>query len=1378
MQREIEMESSARKHYKKVKFIESIIISLLLTFNFNILLGQNAHVEFQSIKKGLPHQLVRSILNDNKGFIWFGTHGGLARYDGYDFRIYENNPSDSLSLYHNTVNALLEDYRKNIWIGTAEGLCLYDSENDKIKNYNQYIKDPLFRGNICVSSLYDDKKGNLWIGTIGNGLIKLNIDSLKPSFYFQFPDDIKSIKSNYVTSIAPIDGKIAVGTYEGIDIYDHHSNSFSNFNKQIIKFDNNTNRNISCLYTNDEKILWAGTPDGVYKVFKSGLEYKVEKIELPGNENFSGKLILNITGDNENNIWIGTDNNGLYCYNTITSSVKFYHNEEGNTKSISSNTISSILFDSNATLWIGASHNGINYFNKSYKRFEHFQRNIFNENTLSDDDVRAFVPDIKGNIWMATDGGGISKFDPSNRQFTKIINKSTDRRFSNDAVTSLTIDEEGNIWIGSWTGGIDKYSKDEVFIKNYKCIGSAEVGNNKVVSLQFDKKGRLWAGTSGSGIFLFDKSSDSFNPVNIQDRGQAINTPLFVTKIICDHKNNIWVGSLYGLFKINESPDGNLIVERFYNSEERGSISSNRISTIYEDSNFNIWVGTDDMGLNLYSCDSNAFTTIQKEDGLPNNSVKGIIEDKRGNLWISTYKSLSIFYPENKAFNNYDESDGLNVIGFYNSSCYLSEIGELYFGGSNGFVIFNTDKIKDGKKVKPVYLTDFKVFNKSIEPGTKGSPLKKSIDETERIVLSHKQSSFSIDFVSINFTSAKDQFAYILEGLEDDWNFIGSSRTASYTYIRPGNYVFKVRNSNTEGIWNDNPKVLEIKILPPWWKTIWSYIAFSIINLTLIIFILRLLLIKAKQSRDLELDKMKMQFFTNISHELRTPLSLILAPIENIFATNKLSGHLKDQLLVINKNANNLYRLINELMDFSKADENKLLINVRQGDILQQIRETASSFNNVAEDRKIKYVIESTESEIKACFDKGKIEKIIMNLLSNAFKYTPDNGEISIEVIKNIQSDKKYPDGSIQINVKDNGIGISDDNIKKLFNRFYQVNDSENINKSGTGIGLSLVKILTELHKGEVTVKSKKNSGTTFSVTLPLGDTLFKKEEITNSPTDLVMDREVKEELDENIDAEEKVKTLSLLVVEDNIELRTYLVSVLSEEYKIFEAPDGRSGLEIAVNEVPDLIISDVVMPNMSGYELCLKVKKNIITSHIPVILLTAKTTTDDVIEGTETGADAYITKPFSLKLLKASIKTLIETRRRIFKRFSQEVYILPKEMSSNNLDQEFLEKIIRHIDENISKEDLSVETLSAFLLMSRGHVWRKVKALTGQTVTEFIRTIRLKKSIKLIEEGQLNISEIAYRVGFASPAYFTKCFREHFGKSPSWFLSKKNKHK
>jgi signal transduction histidine kinase/DNA-binding response OmpR family regulator len=671
--------------------------------------------------------------------------------------------------------------------------------------------------------------------------------------------------------------------------------------------------------------------------------------------------------------------------------------------------------------------------------------------------------------------------------------------------------------------------------------------------------------------------------------------------------------------------------------------------------------------------------------------------------------------------------------------------------------------------------------------GVEGSPLSKSIGETHEILLNHKQSSFTIEFVALNYIQgSKSQYAYILEGLENEWNLVGHKNSASYSYVKPGKYLFKVKGSNNDGLWNNTPATLKIIILPPFWQTAWAYTIYVVIFIALIFAFIRYRITRAKQIHLLELNQMKLQFFANISHELRTPLSLILSPAENILAYARKNKEIKGQLELIYKNSNRLFRLVNEIMDFSKAEESKLTISVQSGDIVKFTQELSNFFSDEALRRQIDYQFIAEPASIEAWVDRDKYEKIILNLLSNAFKFTPDNGTISIKIEKlanNRQqlNAKKYsiPKVSskelLKISVIDNGKGISPVDINKVFERFYQGSNEDYTYQTGTGIGLSLTKTLVELHHGKIFVTSEKGKETCFTILMPLGNNHFKKSEIIQEPIDIsskISESPFSITEDKSNKPEPPQNAPTIMVVEDNYELRKYILSTLSVKYKILEAGDGEMGYNLAVENVPDLIISDIIMPNLSGIELCKQIKGNIVTSHIPIILLTAKITLEDQINGIETGADAYITKPFNVRYLEVITNNLIQSRQRLFKRFSQEVYILPKEITNNSLDQNFLENVINHIEENILSTELSVENLASHLLMSPGHIWRKIKSLTGQSTNEFIRTIRLKKAIKLIEEGNLNVSEIAYKVGFSSPAYFTKCFRKQYGKSPSRYFS------
>jgi ligand-binding sensor domain-containing protein/signal transduction histidine kinase/DNA-binding response OmpR family regulator len=1326
------------------------------------LFSQGKKPIFQSLQQGLSNQIIQCIIKDSKGFLWFGTSDGLNKFDGANIFIYENNSDDSTSISHSTINALIEDKHYNLWIGTADGLNLYNRAKDNFVNIKIPGIDRLY-----VSALCSDTNGNVWIGAVGIGVILFDYKNSKFTFYPHNDTDTTSISSNYITSIV-IDKQqnVWIGTNAGINLFNREQKNFSHFNNPA----GLSTDFVSTLYMDRKGDLWVGTMvDGLYRLIIKDKKFTFTHYRHLQNANsISNNNILSLCEDHKGNLWIGTDNGGLNCLNFSSEVFTAYHPEDGNPKSLNSNSIHSLYCDNNNIIWIGTHNHGINFVDEKFEKFELFQKNSFSKNSIQNNDVTGFAEDSYGNIWIATDGGGICKFDINTRNFTNFLKEA---ELTNNYVQTIICDKNDNIWIGTWNGGIDRINKSGVRIKNYKVEGFQKKGDNKIRFLYEDRLKNIWAGTSGSGLFLYKPDVDKFIQITDNLGVSGKSTVSYVTSILEDHQNNIWVGTMDGLICMKRVKNEFSFSVFYTNRNNPNSISSNRITVIFEDSKKNLWFGTHEKGINLFDRKSNSFIKFQKKDGLPSNSIKGILEDKKGNLWVSTNKGISEFNPALRTYKNYTKEDGLNSDEFHINSCIKVRSGEFFFGGINGFNTFFPDSIKTNTSVPPIYLTDFKIFNKSVPVGLKNSPLQKHISETKKIVLSHKQNSFTIEFIALNYTrSSQNQYAYILEGLEKDWNYVKHKRSASYTYIHPGNYVFKVIGSNNDGIWNETPIELKITILPPFWKTIWAFILYFLIIFGLLFAYVRLSVIRAQQAQLLELDKMKLDFFANISHELRTPLTLIISPLEGLLSSPKIENSLKSKLSIVYRNAGRLFRLVNELMDFVKAEDSKLTIRVQPGDLVEFTKEVFNFYSNEAIQKNIDYKFVNKEASIEVWFDRDKLEKIIMNLLSNAFKFTSPNGKITV-IIEKARINDTLNSEYAKISVIDDGIGISQKYLNKIFDRFFQSPEEKNITHTGTGIGLALCKSLVNLHHGKIEVTSEKNKETCFSVYLQFGNSHFDKDEIIEDISEIQPTNTSAIDQDEINQVLPKNAHL-ILIVEDNYDMRKYIVSQLSGKYRFVEAENGMEGYNIAVKEIPDLIISDILMPKLSGLEFCKKIKETLTTSHIPVILLTAKATTEEKIEGIQTGADVYITKPFDIRFLHVTIKNLIETRLKLYQRFSQEVFIMPREFSNNSLDQNFLERVIDFIEKNISNEELIIKDLASHLLLSHSQTYRKIKALTGQSVTELIRTIRLKMAIKLMETGKYNVSEIAFEVGFTSPAYFTKCFREQFGKPPSEYLS------
>ncbi len=1357
-------------------YMDLIIKRLMILFSFIIVINpcisQSHNVKFQSIHQGLSNPHVRCIYKDYKGFMWFGTSEGITKFDGTNFTLYINSTTDSTSLVNNNVNALLEDRNHNLWIGTTIGVCIYNREKDNFKVFKGIGRERFS----YISALFEDKNGNIWIGSSGQGIYVYNPHKDSLITYRHNDNDAGSLSSDYISSIIS-DGnnRIWLSSHDGLDLFDLVSGKFIHFKSESKYFGELQGSHVKRICYDKNGNLWAGTyGNGLYKITEAQGSWQIKSYkesETPGS--LSSNDILSLICDHKGNLWIGTENGGLNVLPPHSNKFEVYKTQDGNLNSISSNSIWSLYQDRLGIIWIGTYNHGLNFIDDNVKEFNVYQKNPFEAKTLVNNNIVGFSDDNNGTLFIATDGGGISSFDTKTRQFTNKIDNS---QISSKAVMDILYDSKKRIWVATWGGGIELYNSAGRKVKTFLLEAFNRPGS--FFCLMEDHEGNIWAGSARNGLLVYNPVKKDFNKVIDTTGNTQLTSDAYVIALFQDTDNTLWVGVSFSLISIKKV-DGKRVFKAYQHTTNPKSLSSFNIATIFEDSKNNLWIGTDD-GLNLLNKHDGTFTIYRKENGLPNNTINGILEDNNNCLWLSTYGGISKFNVADTTFKNYTIDDGLLSNSFNPRACIKTRSGEFFFGNNSGLVAFYPDSIKPNTNIPPVYFTGFKTFNTPVVIGGKGSPLTRHISETKHITLTHKQTSFMIDFVALNFTHpTKNRYKYMLQGFDKDWIYTEDEKYAAYTNINAGHYVFKVMGSNNEGLWNPNPIELDITILPPFWKTLWAYIIYATIFILILWGFVKLLIIKANQAEKLKLEKihfekneelnrMKIRFFANISHEFRTPLSLILAPLKEIINHESLENSLKSRVEIIHKNANKLFSLVNELMDFTKSGEQRLQMKVQKVDLIAFVTEVYNMFTDEASRRGINYVYTANVEKLDIWIDKSKMEKSISNLISNAFKFIPDHGKISIKTSTETNIEQSYA----IVTVTDNGKGISPEYIDKIFDRFYQSPEHDNSNISGTGIGLALVKSLVEMHHGTINVRSEKKKETCFTLKIPLGNSHFDSKEIfTESDNGMMNDAAIETLVSHDVARKELKNAPILLIVEDSNELRDYLLSILQPKYQVLLASDGLEGLKIARKKIPDLILSDIAMPKLSGIELCSMVKNDMTTSHIPVILLTAKTTTDDVIEGIGTGADTYLTKPFDVKHLLVAIEKTIETRRKLYQRFSQDIYLLPNENFENDLDKKFIEEIIKYIDTHASENGITVENLAVHLLMSRTNVYRKIKAITGQTATEYIRSVLLKKALKLLESGKYNISEIAYTVGFSSPGYFTKCFKEQYGKTPSEYL-------
>lgn len=1322
----------------------------------NQLFGQEVHPSFQSIRQGISNNSIHCIIKDKRGFLWIGTQEGLNKYDGNSFVTYENNPNDSNSICHNAVNAIIEDSRGNIWIGTSDGLNLYN----RVKDNFIRVQIP-WRDNVYISSFCEDKNKNIWFGTMGIGIACINHDSGKINIYSHDKSDAKSITSNFITELhADLNNDLWIATWNGLDKFNEKDKSFTHFVHNPNDPSSISSNLVSSLTIDKNGNIWIGTFDGGLNKLTRDNKFK-HYLSSSKSNTLTSNSILSLFADDKDHLWIGTENGGLNCLKISNDKFLKFQYEEKNASSLITNTIESIYIDDNDILWVGTYKKGIYYWDKKYQKFDLHSKNIFFENTLNDEDVTGFIEDPKGNIWIATDGGGISLFDPKNKKFKKTVS------LTSNAVLAI-IQESENIWAGTWKGGIDVINKEGKKIKSYKVEGVAKNGDNKVLSLYRDRQNNIWAGTAGSGLFLYSREKDMF--LQFFDKNfpsQLRNDAIYVRHILQDSEDNIWVATLYGLNLLKRKKDNSFSYTSFHHRNDKKSISSDRVTFIFEDSKKNLWFGTEDKGINLFNKHDSSFTSFQKKHGLSNNSIKGILEDNKGNLWISTNKGISKFNPQEKTFLNYNKEDGLNSDEFYFNSCMKTKSGYFYFGGNNGFNVFNPDSIKENKLIPPVYLTDLKIFNKSVVIGAKGSPITKHISETEKIVLNHLQTSFTIDYVAINYTrGSKNQYAYILEGLEKDWNYVGNKTSATYTYVKPGTYKFKVKGSNNDEVWNQIPVVLEIVVKPPFWKTIWAYLLYTSVLAFLIISYLQLKISRTKQAHALklermerekteELNQMKQQFFTNISHELRTPLTLIIEPLKKLH----LEKDSPEILGMVYRNSAKLKTLVDQILDFSKIENQMMKLIFTRKDVVEAIHLCISNFAEFTLQKSISLIFKSNIIKCVADIDEDKLDKILTNIVSNAIKNTPENGKITVALY--------YEDGNkIKIDITDTGQGISAADIEQIFDRFYT--SANQVANNGCGIGLNLTKKLVELHDGKITVASIPGKSTVFSICLPLH-----VHELEFGQVEEYVTMQHFENKNRNWSVLPQFKYgKTILLIDDNSEMCHFIESILSDEFDVIKETNPLEGINHVIKYLPDLIISDVMMPGLNGFDLCKQIKSDVRFSHIPLILLTARATTSDTVTGLEIGADDYIHKPFEGKILKARVKNLILQKEKLRQHFIGTDGIINPKVVANKLDISFIDQVVDIIKEHYTDPEFNVLDIIEKIGMSRSIFYKKFKALSDISINDLVKNIRLKKAAELLSSRKMTVSEVAYNCGFNDPAYFTKVFKEFYKMSPREYNS------
>ncbi len=1386
-----------------------IFFLLFLFLSHLQLYSQWKYLSFESLTTddGLPTNQIYALCKDHKGYLWIGTINGLIRYDGYNFKKFTHSMTNKRSLSNNAVYKIFEDSFGSLWIGTAGGLNKFNFAKQTFTHYTHNSADRHSISNNIISAIYEDKDRVLWIGTNGGGLNRYDRATQHFIRYQNTLTDTNCISSNDVTSISgDTNGNLWIGLYgSGIDKYEKIKIRFTNYRNSATDVNSLSSNLVLCVYVDSNNDLWIGTEDNGLNKYNYKDDSFVRFLGKPDDPlGLNSRIVFSINEYDKNNLLIGTGN-GLNIFDREKEQIfKYNYNRYEPEKIFGFSRV--IVKDDAGLIWIGTDAQGIKKINPQLN-FYHFRNIPDNPENLPHQNVMSICEENDSTIWFGKGGGGLILFNFITEEYEQFTYSSKNKNsISSNIIYALCKDKSGVLWIGTYGGGLNRLVRNEndlglsSFITYTNNPDDPEsLSDNTVESIFEDSYGELWVGTKGGGLNKVIRKADKRTPVKFYHYKTSSNDTSSIssnriTFIFEDRNRVLWIGTTLGLNRYMR--DRNNFVRYISDESKFNGFPSNYIVSAYEDESNNFWIGTN-AGLSKFNRTDGSCNNYSRNEGLPDEMIYRIEEDDKGNLWLSTNNGLSRFNPKTESFKNFNVLDGLQGNEFDTGASFKNKRGQIFFGGMTGLNVFHPDSIKENSHIPNMVITDFKLNNTSVNVGLdtilNRTILYNAIDETKEIELYHSDKVISFEFSALDFhIPTRNKYAYMLEGFDKTWNYTDASRRfVTYTNLDPGTYFFKVKGSNNDGYWNETGASIKIIILPPWWATTWSYIFYTILILSLIYFTWKLQLKRIRNKHELEMskfeaqklheiDEMKSKFFTNISHEFRTPLTLILGPAKQL-SLESGDENTKTKADFIHRSASKLNRLVGELLDISKIESGEMKLKACQKDMVSVVKETAHSFLTLAERKKVTFKIKSNQDEILVYLDRDKIDKILSNVLSNAFKFTPEGGEIDVQVNRN--------EGNAEIVISDTGTGIPKSQIDKIFDRFYQVDSSHTREHEGTGIGLALTKELVELHKGRIEVESEEGRGTTFRIIFPLGREHLKPEEIREEETGEVYVKEkeliltgfdesaepgYKGEITLNPPVQESIP--NLLIIEDNPDVRKYISMILGKDYKIFEAKDGEEGLARALECMPDLIISDIMMPKMDGFQLCSRLKSDPRTSHIPVIMLTAKATMQDKISGLETGADEYLMKPFEEEELRARIRNLLEQRKRLHEYFRQYGLVGADIKNIASADQKFLQKAAAVIIEHISDTSFSVEIMADILAVSRSLLEKKLEALSGETPVSLIRKTRLTKAAQLIKHNSGNISEIALEVGFSNPSYFAECFKKQFGVTPSNYKNLRDK--
>lgn len=1297
-----------------------------------------------SIRNGLSQNTVNAILQDRKGFMWLGTKDGLNRYDGLSFRKFKHDAANPRSIGNSFITSLYEDFNGNIWVGTDAGVYIYYPEKEAFEEFDCQSLEKT-RIERSVSMIAGDKQGRVWIAVEAQGMFCYDA---RQKLLRNYP--LSEISSNIKCFTFDSGGTLWLGFY-GDGLYYSKDNlatvhPYGSPEDGKREFEGGVitkivQGNYNCLYIGSVK-------EGVSELnLTSGQVRNLLAIDESGESIFCRDLLP--YSDNE--LWIGTES-GIYIYNLRTAQFIHLRASLYDSYSLSDNAIYALYKDREEGLWIGSYFGGVDYYPRQYTYFaKYYPKNI--ANSLHGKRVREFCRADDGTLWIGTEDGGLNHFNPKTKEFHFF---EPSAGFTN--IHGLCMDGS-HLWVGTFSKGLRVIdTRTGVVLRTYtEGHTPHSLNDNSIFSICRTSAGEIYLGTL-FGLLRYNRTQDNFDCI------PELNGK-FVYDIKEDSYGNLWLATY-----ANGAYCYDVSVRRWKNyvfdAEDEKSLPYDKVLSVFEDSYRQIWLTTQGGGFCLFHPDTETFTRYGLKDGLPNDVVYQIVEDDDRFLWLTTNNGLVRFDPKTMEMKVFSTANGLPTNQFNYRSGFKDEAGNIYLGSINGFVAFDPRTFAENRQVPAVAITDFLLFNKEVSVGETDSPLKSSITFSDKVVLTADQNSFSFRIAALSYQAPRmNKLMYKLEGFDEGWLTIGESPLVTYSNLGYGDYVFKVKASNSDGVWNEQETSLHLSILPPFYLSGWAYcfyVLFFMGCLVCVIFYFKRRNYRKQhrqmemleQEKEREVYHAKIDFFTNVAHEIRTPLTLIKGPLENIILKKEVDSETKEDLYIMKQNTERLLNLTNQLLDFRKTETRGFRLNFTECDVVAVLRETYLRFTSLAKQKGLDFILELPQECFMADVNQEALTKIISNLLNNGVKYASTYLRISLETDEKVFHIRTFNDGEM----------IPDTMKEEIFKPFVRL-DKEDEVTTGTGIGLALSRSLAELHQGSLMME-KGEEVNCFCLTLPV-----------NQDSTITLSAENVSQVEENScgweqeETDTKEKKPMILVVEDNPDMLAFIRKQLTTEYSVLTAMNGIEALAVLDNHYVNLVVSDVMMPQMDGFELCKTIKSDLSYSHIPVVLLTAKTNIQSKIEGLELGADAYIEKPFSVEYLLANISSLIHNREKLRQTFAKSPFVAANTMALTKADEEFIWKLNDIIQANLHNPEFSMEDMADALKMSRSSFYRKIKGVLDLSPNEYLRLERLKQAAQLLKEGKSRVNEICYTVGFNSPSYFSKCFLKQFGVLPKDFI-------